>query len=69
MQMCVDSVASPKKRDWFVQAGGIMAQLVLIADYYLARLDYLPWTIWNIPFELFCFLMVLLAIGKTKPNE
>ena len=65
-----DSFISPKKRrDWFIQVCGIMGLLVLIADYYLVSFDRLLWSFWKLPFELFCLLIVLMAIGKVNQDE
>lgn len=68
MHTCLNS-KSPIQRDWFIPVGGLMGLLVLIADYYLVNFNCLLWSLWQLPFEAFCFLLVLLAIGKAKPNE
>ena len=64
-----DSFISPKGRDWFIQVCGIMGLLVLIADYYLVNFDCLRWSVLKVPFEALCLLIVLMAIGKVKPDE
>ena len=71
MQMCSKEslTPSPHKKDWFVPVSGLLCLLVLIADYYLVNFNCLLWSPWMLPFEFFCLLMVLLAIGRTTQNE